>query len=84
MQAALLASVPLWIDQITQEAWSESYREERRKICSQEIAERGDLLFFRGKKSGGSAQAFNRLAEGLALLSFAPGGVRFLGLHFEA
>ena len=29
------------------------------------------------------ADVFNRLAEGLALASFQPGGVTFAGMHFE-
>ena len=50
---------------------------------SQVVAEKGDVLQFGGGKKGEPAHAFNALAEGLAILSFMPGGVTFLGDHYE-
>lgn len=50
---------------------------------SQIIAEKGDIIQFRGGKKGETAAAFNALAKALALLSFFPGGVRFLGDRYE-
>lgn len=82
LQSTLEAAVPLWC--LTIETWSEEYRAERAAVCSQAVAEHGDMILYRGKKAGQSADAFNRLAEGIALASLSPGGIRVLGLHFEA
>ena len=61
---------------------------ERAQVCGQHIAERGDVLQFKGKtpkERAKTAEAFNRLAEGLACLALtAPGGVTFLGVRWEA
>ena len=38
------------------------------------------LLF---KTKGKTAESFNRFAQAIAILSFAPGGIQILGLHFE-
>lgn len=79
---ALSAAVPLWIDELRQKPWS--YVAERARVCAQEIAEHGDVVLYRSKKKGESAAAFNHLAEGVACLSFAVGGVTTMGMHFEA
>lgn len=51
---------------------------------SQYIAEHGDMVLYKSKKKGETAEAFNSVARGLAILAHAPGGVTFLGMHFEA
>lgn len=81
LKISLSAAVPLWVNELKNRDWS--FLIERAKICSQEVAEHGDNLLFRSKKKGESATAFNRFAEGLAILSMAPGGVKIFGLHFE-
>lgn len=48
------------------------------------IAEHGDNILYRAKRRGDTAAAFNALAEAIAILAFAPGGVTFLGEHYEA
>jgi hypothetical protein len=53
-----------------------------RNVLAWDIAEQGDTLLYRVK--GKSAEMINKLVEGLAILSFCPGGVTFLGIHFEA
>lgn len=50
---------------------------------SQTIAEKGDIIQFKSPKKGETAAAFNALAKALALLSFFPGGVRFMGDRYE-
>ena len=60
--------------------WSWEMIERRARICAQEVASKGDIIQY---KSKGTAEAFNRLAEGLACLAFAPGGVTFLGRHWQ-
>lgn len=82
LRDALQVAVPLWCAEV--EPWDEAYRAERRAACSLVIASQGDNILFKGKKPGQSADAFNRLAEGIALLALAPGGVKLFGLHFEA
>lgn len=82
MRACLGAAVPLWITQLRERDWD--YVMERARVCGQHIAEKGDVIQFKSKRKGESAEAFNRLAEGIACLAFARGGVTFLGDHWEA
>ena len=79
LQGMLAWAVPLHIENLKRLSWPHLKRlaEENCDV----IAEKGDIILYRQK--GESAAAFNRLAESLAILSFLPGGVRFLGLHFE-
>lgn len=77
---SLDAAVPLWIAQLQLQPWA--YVQERAKECGQHVAEHGDVIMF--KEKGKTGSAFNRLAEGLAALSFCPGGVKFLDRHWES
>lgn len=52
--------------------------------CAQEIASHGDALLYKTKEKGATARAFAALARGLAVGAFAPGGITFAKLHFEA
>lgn len=81
IRAALEVAVPLWIEELKGVPFDELVDRARR--CSQVVAEKGDILLYKSSKKGESANAFNRLAEGVACLSFAPGGVTTFGLHFE-
>jgi len=81
LKMTLQIAVPLWIEKTKGKPWE--YIVERAKECSQVIAEKGDIILFKSKKKGETAEAFNRLAEGIACLSFMPGGVDTFGLHFE-
>ena len=78
---ALEAAVPLHVMELRALPWVELQR--MAQEAGQTIAEHGDLILFRSKKRGETAKAFNALARALAILSFVPGGVRFLELHFE-
>lgn len=83
LEASLSVAVPLWIERLRDKPFD--FILERARECGQAVAERGDIIQFRSKKKGASAEAFNRLAEGLACAALvADGGVRFLGMHFEA
>jgi hypothetical protein len=73
-------AVPVWIEEVR--LWTADRRTQRSVACMLEIAEHGDIILYRSDVAGESADAFNRLAEGLAILSFAPGGVRFAGRHW--
>lgn len=46
------------------------------------LGQHGDVLQYHSK--GDTAIAMHKLCEGLAVLAFAPGGVKFAGQHFEA
>ena len=81
MRMALGAAVPLWVFKLRQQPWK--VLSKRAHECAHIVAEKGDILQYRGKKPGETAAAFNALAEGLAILSFCPGGVTFLGEHWE-
>lgn len=82
LRIALGAAVPLWIHE-----FRKLTPEERIKIvreCGDIVAEKGDVIQFKSKKRGETAKAFNALAKGIAVLAFSPGGVTFLGDHYEA
>lgn len=83
LRISLNVAVPMWIEKIKAEGWDWERIQERAQVCAEHIAAHGDVLQFGGKK-GEAAEAFNRLAEGLACASFAPDGVSFLGLRFQA
>jgi len=82
LKISLEAAVPLHIDLLRTRPRHEI--EERAREAAQIIAEKGDIILYRSRKKGETAAAFNRLAEGIACLAFAPGGVTIFGLHFEA
>jgi hypothetical protein len=71
LKLALEIAVPLWMERLCY-------------LPFDVVAHQGDIIQFRGKKKGETAAAFNKLAEGLACLAFAPGGVKFLNCHWEA
>ena len=86
---ALSAAVPLRIFELeklgrslsSSQFWEMISR--RAGECSAHLAHHGDDLMFKSKVKGKTAEAFNRLAEGLACLSFCPGGVTAFGEHWE-
>ena len=81
LRTALAAAVPLWIHDLQGTPWD--VLQARAPVCAQVIAEHGDDILYASRVKGATAKAFNALAEALAVLSFVPGGVTFLGLHFE-
>lgn len=82
LRMTLAAAIPLWIHELKDKPWA--YVAARAQRSAQEVAEHGDIIQFKAKKHGETAAAFNALAEGLAALSFCPGGVKFLGDHWIA
>ena len=82
LSCTLQLAIPLWIEELRGRSWE--HIESRAKMCSDVVAVHGDNLMFRSKKKGDSAEAFNRLAEGIACLAFCPGGVKIFGNHWEA
>jgi hypothetical protein len=81
LQSSLDVAVPLWVDGCRAKDWT-TLRERIRAI-EDTFATSSEFVLFRSPKKGESAQAFNALAEAIAILSFVPGGVRTFGRHFE-
>src|SRR5579864_112435 len=82
MRLHLEASVPFAIHDLTKIGGpSEEHFARARNILAWDIAGGGDALLYREKLK--SAQMMSKLIEGLAIMAFQPGGVTFLGLHFE-
>lgn len=81
LRAALGAAVPLYMAEMRDWTWEqlEVYAHE----AALAVASHGDDILYRSKKKGNTAAAFNALARGLAVLAFQPGGVTFLGEHYE-
>ena len=71
LKKALSIAVPLWVEKLQKE--SLLYIQGRQRYCSRIIASKGDDLQFGGKYC---AEAFNALAEGVAILAMlVEGGV---------
>ena len=81
LKISLSMAVPLVIEQLR--AVREEDRLAMAQNAAQYIAEHGDDLVFKFKTKGKTGKAFGELATGLAAAAFQPGGVKFLGLHFE-
>jgi hypothetical protein len=77
----LAVAVPLRIAEVRRLPDGERARLARE--AAEHIASHGDDLMYRGRK-GAAAEAFNKLATGLAVLALQPGGVTFAGMQFEA
>ena len=66
MDTALRCAFPMWILELRERDFD--YWQTRANICSQVVAEKGDVLMYGTKKKGAAADVFNRLAEGMAVL----------------
>lgn len=84
LRDTLAATVPLCIHDIkrTRDGISD-YDLERVEAFAWELAEHGDELLYRSRKSGETSRLFSRFAECIAILAFMPGGVTIMGMHFE-
>ena len=81
---AISMAVPLWIAEYRARGGPTGADLERARGFSRLIGEKGDRLLHRSKVAGEVAQVFNALAEGIAVLAFCPGGVRFCGQRYQA
>ncbi len=77
LRTTLQVAVPMWIERLKRQSWASV--QERAHVAADVVASKGDIIQFKSKTKGETAAAFNALAEGLAALSFCPGGVTFLG-----
>ncbi len=83
LRLMLQVAVPVWIERLRELPFETVL--ERARTCGELVAgPAGADILYRSKAAGGTATAFNALAEGVACLAFSPGGVRIFGLHFEA
>lgn len=80
---ALDAAVPLWILQF-RELPPEERQKKLAEVTADDLCLRLEYVLHRGPKEGDTARAFNDLAQAIALLAFAPGGVRVFGRHWDA
>lgn len=67
MDSMLKLSYPMWFSDLKDRP--HSYLQERAKVCSKEIAVKGDILMYGSKKKGRAGEVFNRLSEGMACLT---------------
>lgn len=84
MKTHLEAMVPLAIQEIKKSGGITDEHINRARGIAWDVAEHGDILLYKSNKKGESARMMNKLVEGLAILSFCPGGVIFAGLHFKS
>ena len=82
LAVSLLAAVPLRIMAIKERGGLNEGDIARARQIGQLIVEKGDILLFGGGKKGDPAHLHNELAEGIAILSFVPGGVHIFGQHW--
>jgi hypothetical protein len=82
IQTHLAAAVPPLIIELILQGGPTDFDYKRAREHGRYIAEHGDAIMF--YKIGQSSEAMTRLVEGLAVLSFAPLGVRIFGLWFDA
>ena len=78
----LSVAVPLRIEELKQVPFTELMA--RRPQLVKMIAFHGDDILYHSKRPGDSAKAFNALADAIAVLSFAPGGVTLFGEHWQS
>lgn len=84
LSISLSAAVPLRIAVYVNQGGPRVEDVERARRFAHVLGEKGDILQYRGKKPGQSAEVFNGLADALAIMAFCPGGVKVFGLHFQA
>jgi len=77
-------AVPLNIAEIKAKGGPNDMQWDWGREFADELGSMGDILQFKGERKGEAATMMNRFTYALAILAFAPGGVNFAGLHFEA
>jgi hypothetical protein len=86
LKMSLGVAVPLRVAELELMTRGEVFAEmeARRDEWSELIASRADILLYGGGKKGDVARVHTALVNALAHLAFAPGGVEFMGMRFEA
>jgi hypothetical protein len=83
MRLHIEAMVPLAIHDLHKVGGPTDWHLEHARKLAWDIAECGDILIYKSDKKGETANMMNKLVEGLTILVFQPGGITFLGVHFE-
>jgi len=83
LRIALSAAVPLLILELEARGGPSELDYGIASAFGQELAERGDIWLFGGKK-GEAADLFKKLAKSIAVLAFCPGGVTIFGQAWES
>src|SRR5215467_15934488 len=83
LRLMLSAALPLAIGLMHQRSGPKKADFELARDFGGVLAHKGDVLMFGGKQ-GEVADLVNRLVHALAVSAFLPGGVTFLGDHWEA
>lgn len=81
LPVTLSVAVLLCVEALKKTNWADIAR--RIPELSEMIASHGDDILYRSRKPGETDKAFNALAEVIAILSFAPGGVTAFETHWE-
>ena|SRR3990167_8501246 len=84
LSSALEVAVPLHVMQLQARGGPSQEDVDSCAAIAELLGSKGDLLMFRGRKRGETADVFNALARGIAILSFCPGGVTLFGEHWES
>lgn len=66
LELSLIHAVPMWMNEHKNKPYD--WLDRRRSICAQKIAEKGDVIMYGSKTKGNAGDAFNFLAEGIAIL----------------
>lgn len=80
MKIALSAAVPLRIEELRYKPIAEILDPERFNSIQRTLDDAREDVLFGGK---GCAAGFNAVADAITRLAFMPGGVDFMGMHFE-
>lgn len=83
LRMSVMIAVPLQIAKLQEKGGPNRWQWEWVRDFADELGSKGDILQFKSDTKGETANVFNNFAYALAIMSFAPGGVRFAGLHFE-
>jgi hypothetical protein len=84
LATSLSMAVTLIIMEMAQHGGPTEDDYKRVKSYQDDLLERGNDLFYPSKKEGDTAKRFNQVADAIAVLSFAPGGITVFGLHFDS
>lgn len=84
LSISLACSVPLRIAEYQSSGGPAPEDIERARRFGSILGSKGDVLLYRGKKPGETAELFNALSDALAVMAFCLGGVKAFGSHWEA
>jgi hypothetical protein len=84
LDIALSVAIPLRVYDIYERGQITKEEIEAARAFGKTLAAKGDVLLYGSKKKGEVADLFNRLAESMAIMAFAPGGVPFGEQTFDA